>query len=59
MNENIFNNKANKKEAPTGYAVFLNKIIAARKMNPGAKNICQKCFTPIFEMGGKCPNCEN
>ena len=37
---------------------FLNKIIFAKKANPNAKRICLRCFTPIYEKGGECPNCE-
>ena len=43
-----------KKDADT-----LTQINKARRMYPDAKKVCSKCFTPIYESGGECPNCEN
>ena len=37
----------------------LTQINKARRMYPDAKKVCLRCFTPIYESGGECPNCEN
>jgi len=38
---------------------ILSKIIKVKSTHLGAKAVCIKCLTPIFEIGGECPNCEN
>ncbi|HCY17973.1 MAG: hypothetical protein UR28_C0037G0018 [Candidatus Peregrinibacteria bacterium GW2011_GWF2_33_10] len=51
-------NKKYQKELAEAQKVFLSKIILAKRIHPDAKKICLNCFTPIFEVGGRCPNCE-
>jgi len=36
---------------------ILSKIILSKRIHLGAKKICLKCFTPIYD-NGECPNCE-
>jgi hypothetical protein len=33
------------------------QVYLAWEMYPDAKRICWDCFTPIYEIGGQCPNC--
>ena len=38
-------------------SILLNKVILVKRTHPGTKEICLVCFTPIYEDGGECPNC--
>ncbi|PIP69049.1 hypothetical protein COW91_01490 [Candidatus Nomurabacteria bacterium CG22_combo_CG10-13_8_21_14_all_32_8] len=52
-------NKRYQKKYKEEQKAFLAKIIFAKKANPNAKKFCLRCFTPIYEDGGECPNCDN